>query len=536
MVFFSACTNSSLIKSGDPLENPTGEIGDIWNASEGEYYEGVLNIGYVDIDVIQSMAVKLGMDIQKIVPQIKVLSITFDKNVNDMKEIILKELAEDKNLRKNVRFIEPSFKRELIEIVKNDQEKTESRAIPDLEEFNWGSKMVHAPQAWDMGYTGAGVIVAVVDTGIDMSHPDLINQCIGGYAPWSATILAPATDNSQGAETHGSHVAGTIAAENNGFGITGVAYNSRIMNIRIFDADCPDSYIGDIFVADGLVWAVDNGAQVTNNSWGGKGYSNTLLEAFNYGLKNGVVHVSSMGNDHVNQITHPSAYPGIINVAASTATKGITHFSSRGQWLTVSAPGDYTILSTVPLWDTAEFVFEQPYALYGGTSMASPHVTGVIALLVEKLMTSSPNSSRAIPYNPYTIREMLIEGAEDIMKAGFDEDSGWGLVQADASLLVDTSSIGNGANLTVTSYASGTTDASSPVYVTIKPKGFIAPDYYGKTNEIGTLEFICLDPGIYDLYFGFVEGLDPVNQIGVARKNVLLVPGDNTFNFYVDLP
>jgi len=532
LVFFTSCNTSAFLN----LENPFGEIGNIWNSSQGEYYEGVLNIGYYNLKDAEKLTDKVGASIQEIVPQIKVLSITFEGKVMDMKDAIMNELNKNLKLRENIRFIEPSFKRELIETFTNDEEKMQSRDIPNLEEFNWGSKMVKAHQAWKMGYTGQGVVVAVIDTGVDMSHPDLINQCIGGYAPYSHTLLAPATDNSQGVETHGTHVTGTIVSENNGFGITGIAYNSRVMNIRIFDDDSPTSYVGDIYTAAGLVWAVDNGAEVTNNSWGGKGYSNTLLEAFNYGLKHGVVHVVSMGNDHVDQLLHPSAYPGIINVGACNATKGMTYFSSRGQWLTVAAPGDYTILSTIPLWDLDGYTFEQPYAFYGGTSMAAPHVTGVTALLIEKLKTSTPSGTRPIPYTAFTIRKMLIEGAEDIMAAGFDEDSGWGLVQADASLNVDTSSIGNGSNLIVTSFASGTTTPSSPVYVTVKPVGFTAPDYYGKTNELGLLEFLELDPGVYDLYFGFVEGLSPFQQFGFMMDDILLSPGNNDILIEVDIP
>ena len=518
---FTSCTNVQSVESNGLVVPP-----EIFNFSEGDYYEGVLNIGYADYDQALNLIGQINGTIQKHVPQIQAFSVTFPGTIENARIILENALNDNETLKKAIRFIEPSFKRYLIQPVKNDKLKSTERVIPDLENYNWGSKMVKAPEAWEAGYTGDGVVVAVVDTGVDMSHPDLINQCIGGYAPYTDTILAPATDNSQGVETHGTHVSGTIAAENNDFGITGVAYNAQIMNIRIFDADCPDSYIGDIFVAAGLVWAVDQGAQVTNNSWGGKGYSNTLLDAFNYGLKNNVVHVVSEGNGHTNEVTHPSANPGMVNVAACTATKGITNFSSRGQWLTVAAPGDYTILSTVPLWDAGEFAFEQPYAFYGGTSMASPHVTGVIALLIEKLEKSTPAaiSNRAIAYTPYQIRKMIELGAEDIMAPGFDVDSGWGIVQADATLDIDINTVEEGSNLIVSAF---TTDDQplSGLYVTIKPRGFTAPEFYGKTNDVGVLEFCELVPGEYDFYFGWFEGTDPVFQEGMHQVYEL-IPGD----------
>ncbi|HQQ66800.1 MAG TPA: S8 family serine peptidase [Thermotogota bacterium] len=510
---FTSCTNIPSGGSNGLVVPP-----DIFNFSEGDYYEGVLNIGYTNYDQALRLVDQIDGIVQKHVPQIQVFSVTFSGTVAEARIALEKALNEHNALKDAVRYIEPSFKRTLVEPIKNDAVMSAERDedIPDLEVYNWGSRMVKAPEAWAAGYTGDGVIVAVVDTGVDMTHPDLINQCIGGYAPYTETILAPATDHSQGVESHGTHVSGTIAAENNGFGITGIAYNAQIMNIRIFDDDCPDSYIGDIFVAAGLVWAVEHGAQVTNNSWGGKGYSNTLLDGFNYGLKENVIHVTSEGNDHVNAVMHPSAYPGMVNVAACTATKGITNFSSRGQWLTVAAPGDFTILSTVPLWDLGEFVFEQPYALYGGTSMASPHVTGVIALLIEKLEKSAPaaNSSRAIPYTPYQIRKIIELGAEDIMAPGFDEDSGWGIVQADTSLAIDIGTVEEGADLVVNAFT--TDEIPLPgLYVTIKPKGFIAPEFYGKTNALGVLEFCELVPGEYDFYFGWLEGMDPMIQDGM---------------------
>ncbi|MEA3432645.1 MAG: S8 family serine peptidase, partial [candidate division WOR-3 bacterium] len=483
---FTSCTSVQTNGSNDLVIPP-----EIFNFSVGDYYEGVLNIGYADYNQALNLIEQINGTVQKHVPQIQAFSVTFPGTVEDARTALESVLNDNDQLKDAIRYIEPSFTRYLIEPVKNDELMSGERIIPDLEEYNWGSRMVKAPEAWAEGFTGDGVVVAVVDTGVDMSHPDLINQCIGGYAPFTDTILAPATDNSQLAETHGTHVSGTIAAEKNSFGITGVAYNAKIINIRIFDADCANSYIGDMFVAAGLVWAVDQGAQVTNNSWGGKGYSNTLLDAFNYGLKNNVIHVVSQGNGHVDAVTHPSAYPGMINVAASTATKGITNFSSRGQWLTVAAPGDHSILSTVPLWDTGEFVFEQPYALYGGTSMASPHVTGVVALLIEKFEKATPASSeRATPYTPYQIRKIIELGAEDIMAPGFDIDSGWGLIQADTSLDIDISTVEEGSDLVVTA----SLDETEPIpglYVTIKPRGFIAPEFYGKTNEEGVMEFLA---------------------------------------------
>lgn len=539
---FTSCT-SAISKP----ENVQGPNGPIWNPSEGTYQEGIILVGYHDKAKAMELVQILNGRLQRDVPQIQVFSILFDGTVEWAKEQVLQAAQEDADLVSALRFVEPSFKRELIEPINSTDEFLKSLPQPrtaDLSEYLWGVPMVKAPTAWAQGYTGEGIVVAVVDTGADFTHPDLLGQNVAGYAPLTDTVLAVDQDHSQ-TQTHGTHVAGTIVAKNNGQGITGVAYNAKAMNIRIFEAapteDNPDRYvyIGDLGVAAGIAWAVDNGAHILNNSWGGKGFSNTLLDAFNYATSHGVISVVSQGNGHTNEMTHPSGYPGMINVAASTATKGITYFSSRGQWLTVAAPGE-NVLSTIPLWDTDYYMFELPYDFYGGTSMASPHVSGVVALLLEMVLENAAISSRnELPYTPYQIRQMIIQGAEDIMAPGFDHDSGWGLVDAAGALAVDINAIGPGADLIGKGFVflDGEPWEDFPfdlygAYLTIKPKGMIAPEYYGKSNMQGELVFLQLDPGIYDAYVGFFEPTYPglsFSFTGVEILNEELEHGENFF-------
>jgi subtilisin family serine protease len=133
----------------------------------------------------------------------------------------------------------------------------------------WGIRKVKAPQAWELGYTGKDIIVAVVDTGVDGTHPDLQGQLVEGYRPLTDETLDPATDSSFGG-AHGTHVAGTIAAKRDETGVVGVAPDAKIMPIVIFEED---EYIGDDLVALGFLWAAEHGARIFSNSWGGKGYS-----------------------------------------------------------------------------------------------------------------------------------------------------------------------------------------------------------------------------------------------------------------------
>lgn len=534
---FTSCADTN------KQETPTnGQI--IWNSLEGDYEEGILFIGYENINAVTKISEWVNGTVSQNIPELKIAAVTFDGTVKGAKSDILKSLSEDTELAKAIRFVEPSIKRELVKDVKPSDDYIESLTQPrtsDFSQYLWGLEKVQAQAAWDMGYTGKGIIVAVVDTGVDYTHPDLAGQCVAGYAPLTDTILLANEDHSQN-QYHGTHVSGTIAAKNDGEGITGVAPDAKIMNIRIFEQAGNDKiYVGDLAVAKGLIWAVNQGAHVLNNSWGGKGYSNTLLEAFNYAFEHNVISVIAEGNEHVNGVKHPSAYPGMINVAASTANDGITAFSSRGQWLTVAAPGDHSILSTIPTWLTG--VFDSSYAFGGGTSMACPHVSGVVALMIEKLKNSEPTDRLELAYTPYQIRKMLINGAKDIMAKGFDVDSGWGLAQAASSLEQDIAEIGKGATLKIKMRMYNGEDLIEDfqftqlgLYVSIKPDSFVAPEYYGKTNAAGELTFMEMDPGQYNLYLGKweVESVEPLFYLSETGWSVsyALTEGENIY--YVD--
>ncbi|KAF2957283.1 hypothetical protein AS159_09680 [Thermotoga sp. Ku-13t] len=464
---------------------------------------------------------------------------------------IMEELKKNADLREKISYVEPSYRRYLIEPVKNDNAKdllestlkTRTITVEEEEEFwewLWGIRKVKAPEAWELGYTGEGIIVAVIDTGVDGTHPDLQGQLVEGYRPLTDETLPPASDSSFGG-AHGTHVAGTIAAKKDGIGVVGVAPNAKIMPIVIFDTGAPTptgedgGYIGDDYVAEGFLWALENGARVFSNSWGGKGYSITLAHTIARVISNGGVVIASAGNSHTDEIHYPSCYPGVINVAASTAVDGITYFSTRGRWVTVAAPGDYTILSTVPLWDTSEFFDgENPYAFYGGTSMATPHVSGLVALLLEKLEEEGVN------YTVYQIRKHVAATADDIMAPGFDHDSGWGRINA-YKALTQPLPADEGANVYFQFYYSylvdsetgeTVTEPASQVYVTMYPENETVPVYYGKSDDYGFLPFIGIEPGTYDVYMGFGDAAYlgmPVSMQKVKHKKITVYNGDNTF-------
>jgi subtilisin family serine protease len=506
---------------------------------DAEVMENIVIVGYKDsiddaIELVKSIDPDASVRVR--LEQINAVSFKTTLSFAEIRSQILERLKSDVQLREKISYIEPSYKRYLIKPVKNDNAKdllestVETKQIMVADEFwkwLWGIRKVKAPQAWELGYTGKDIIVAVVDTGVDGTHPDLQGQLVEGYRPLTDETLSPDMDSSFGGP-HGTHVAGTIAAKRDETGVVGVAPDAKIMPIVIFEED---GYIGDDLVADGFLWAAVHGARIFSNSWGGKGYSITLAQTIALIMRvvNGIF-VASAGNSHTDEIHYPSCYPGVINVAASTAVDGITDFSTRGRWITVAAPGDFTILSTVPLWDSGEFFDgENPYAFYGGTSMATPHVSGVIALLLEKL------DQQGVTYTPYQIKKHIANTADDIMAVGFDHDSGWGRVNAHRALTQNLPSE-VGANVFFQFYVrdiSNNVYLAPQVYVTMYPQSDTIPVYYGKSDESGRLWFVGIEPGVYDVYMAlgdaaYLGGL-PTNLQMTHYMRITVYNGDNPF-------
>lgn len=230
----------------------------------------------------------------------------------------------------------------------------------------WGVARVEAPAAWKQGQ-GRGIKVAVIDTGVDCTHPDL--QCDFSKG---ANILEPGADPMDDNE-HGTHVSGTIAGRGNGGGLLGVAPQATIIPVKVLNKDGEGS-LSDI--VKGINWATKAGVDVINMSLGGDTGSAALERAVKKALAAGVVVVAAAGNSGPNPDTvgYPGGYAGVIAVAASDSGDKVAKFSSRGEAVAVIAPG-VDIKSTVP---------GGGYATESGTSMASPHVAGLAALALER--------------------------------------------------------------------------------------------------------------------------------------------------------
>ncbi|GAB5603007.1 S8 family serine peptidase [Thermus sp. FJN-A] len=226
--------------------------------------------------------------------------------------------------------------------------------------YAWHLEAVRAEGAWGVS-TGAGVQVAVLDTGVDATHPALRGRVLEGLDAATGLPLPPDADESLG-EMHGTHVAGLVVGD----GI-GVAPGALLRPVRVFSPH----YVGDFQVAQAIVWVVDRGARVLNLSFGGTAYSYLLHEAINYALERLVVVVAAAGNQGSVARFYPAGLPGVIAVGAADGQGNPAWFSNRGPWVGVWAPG-VRIYSAIP---------GGGYSLLSGTSMASPIVSGVVALI-----------------------------------------------------------------------------------------------------------------------------------------------------------
>ncbi|MBF2055523.1 MAG: S8 family serine peptidase [Candidatus Sericytochromatia bacterium] len=379
----------------------------------------------------QALAQKYNLGIENYLPQIR--TVVFNTQGQNVPEL-LQKLAQ-----------EP-----VLEYVESDQVATQKPEREDAFEEGfqtvsnnpvsdsyfsqqYGLSQLRVTEAWTLS-KGEDMIVAVIDTGTAFNHPDLGKNMVPGFDAFSNKTGKTGGDVSSlhhlmSSYKHGSHVAGIIAAEtDNGRGIAGVAPAAKIMPISIFPsfsgwlknllkpADDVDQTIISI-LANGIIWAVDNGADVINMSLAVHQQSTTLERAVQYALDANVSVIVAAGNQRHqgNTRNELAAIDGVIAVGAVDKNAEVTFFSNSGDYLSVAGPG-MDVLSTAP-----SFLGMNNYIKMTGTSMAAPHIAGVAALIKSKYGEAA---------TPAFIKERLESTAIDKGEPGWDELYGHGLVDA----------------------------------------------------------------------------------------------------------
>lgn len=267
-------------------------------------------------------------------------------------------------------------------------------------------------RAWELTTGSPDVVVAVLDSGVSLSHPDLHGQLVQGRNFTSTD----AADLDDAAVSHGTHIAGIIAANwNNSLGIAGIAPGCRIMPIKIVNRF---NWTLEEWLADGLIWATDHGASVVNVSLGFPSASALHRAAVQYAFESDVVICASSGNIGTDPIGFPARLPETIGVGATNNLDQVESFTSSGPELTLCAPGR-DILST---WDTTG----QPdtYDYRSGTSFSCPQVAGAAALVRSMNPTLSNQQ----------VRRVLSVTCQDLEEPGPDDASGWGRLDAGAAV------------------------------------------------------------------------------------------------------
>lgn len=282
-----------------------------------------------------------------------------------------------------------------------------------LETLTWGIDRIDAEKIWNIT-TGDPIKVAIVDTGIDVKHPDLTDNLKGGFS------AVDYTSNYNDDNGHGTHVAGITAAADNNIGVIGVGPKIDLYAVKVLNRR-GSGYLSDVI--EGLNWSIQNNMQVINMSLGTSIDSPSFHEAIQKVYQAGIVQIVAAGNNGAT-VNYPAAYPEVIAVSATDQNDNLASWSSRGPEVDLSAPG-------VSIYSTYK---GQTYQTLSGTSMAAPHVTGAAALVLTTPVGAYDLDADGL-WDPIEVYNKLTATAEDLGLFGRDDLYGFGLVDAEAAVI-----------------------------------------------------------------------------------------------------
>lgn len=493
------------------------------------YFQGQVVVGYQDDGALREAVRRLGAVEMERIPELRAALLQVRGDA----------LEASRSLEglPGIRYAEPHLAQ--VTPPKDDPVERPSSALhtlgnpPDqildgLPQYALDPRHLAAEEAWDRGFEGEGVVVAIIDDAADVTHPDLAQNWAGlAYDPVTNTTYRDRQGwlgfiGNNPNIYHGTFVASAVSALRNGEGIAGLAPRAKFLPVAIFQPN----YVGDFPTARGIVWAVNAGAQVLNNSWGGLGYGHLVKEAFDYALARGVVVVASAGNSFKDEVRTPAGYPGIIASAAADGNRNKTRFSTFGRHISSAAPGLDVLLAN-PTW------LGGGYGLISGTSFSGPY-TAAAAALVKAVCPGA---------TPYQVRRAL---ETTTWEGQFSREKGWGHLHA--GQLAELLSRGCGAlpppgsvvKVEVEYFHEGVTYPGRSADVILRGRGLRpgdptdpTPVYWARTNAQGEAWFYEIAPGEYEIY---VAGADLVltggqpEERGTFVGTLTATPGSSPIN------
>ncbi len=529
--------------------------------ASASYVLGQAIIGYSDTESAAAIASRIDASVISDWKQLRIALLQLPKNISVEKASKL--LA---NLN-GVRYAVPNRVYKLEpepQIVNTTSANLDPLGISVIGDPDFGKQWMHRQMkteaAWALGATGKGIRIGIHDDFMDHRHPDLVdNVAYPGFYGTLAKIICPDTPHNKKG-THASSVAGTAAASANAIGGRGIAYEASLVPLPIDDPESGNlTTVGIIrsalFAALGpkplgIKVPANCGSanppkgrpfvDVVNMSWGSGIYNQVTKDTMDFMLGHGIVLVTSAGNTPTTAIASPAWYPGLITVAATQPNGTRTDFSNRGRHLDVAAPGEHIWVPTTRacVLNGTECKDEADYTFINGTSFSSPATAGAAALILSAVAERDASGNiTKIPLDAAQVRNILTSTAQDIQNDGYDDDLGWGIVDAEAAvkkaleIKKDATKAPSAATFLQVAVSDKKTKTPLPntgvSLIPLDKAGKPAGPVYsvqttgnGLFRAAGNANFFAIDPGTYKIVISGpigVVGVQPGRAAGIIK-------------------